>query len=196
MRKTFFALVLLAVAFNFAFFAMGSAPAFAQSAISAETSAAGAESEDYRLGPSDRLTISVFGEDEFSREYVVTPSGSISLPLIGEVKAQGLTSEQLRNQIQSRLGAGFINNPSVTLVITGFRNFYIFGEVNKPGEYAYKSGLTIIQAVAQAEGFTYRAARRYVFLRRDGDAAEAKVALTPTLKVRPGDTIRLGERYF
>ncbi len=196
MRKTFFALMLLALALNFSFFAVGSAPASAQAAMTAEASAAPSDSEEYRLGPSDRLMISVFGEDEFSREYVVTPSGSISLPLIGEVKAQGLTSEQLRGEIQSRLGAGFINNPSVTLVITGFRNFYIFGEVNKPGEYAYKSGLTIIQAVAQAEGFTYRAARRYVYLRRDGETAELKVALTPTLKVRPGDTIRLGERYF
>lgn len=196
MRKTFFALMLLALALNFSFFAVGPVPASAQTAMAVESTAAASDSEEYRLGPSDRLMISVFGEDEFSREYVVTPSGSISLPLIGEVKAQGLTSEQLRSEIQSRLGAGFINNPSVTLVITGFRNFYIFGEVNKPGEYAYKSGLTIIQAVAQAEGFTYRAARRYVYLRRDGETAELKVALTPTLKVRPGDTIRLGERYF
>lgn len=151
---------------------------------------------DYRLGPTDRLSITVYGEDEFSREYVVSPLGSISLPLIGEVKAIGLTSDELRRDIEQRLGSGFINKPSVTLVVTGFRDYFILGEINKPGEYPYSAGLTVIQAVAAAEGFTYRAARRYVFLRHAGEETETRVLLKPNMKVRPGDTLRLGERYF
>ena len=151
---------------------------------------------DYRLGTNDRIAISVYGEDDLSREYVVSPSGTISLALIGDVVAKGRTSEELRAEIVSRLGSGFINNPTITLVVTGFRNFYIFGEVNKPGEFQYESGLTLTQAVAAASGFTYRAAKRYVFIRHEGDAKEARVPLAPDMQVLPGDTIRVGERYF
>ncbi|MBN9142938.1 MAG: polysaccharide export protein [Novosphingobium sp.] len=152
--------------------------------------------QDYHLGPNDRISLSVYGEDEISREYVISPTGMISVPLIGEVEAKGLTVEQLRGEIQRRLAAGFVNNPTISLMITGYRNFYILGEVGRPGEYAYTVGLTVTQAVAEAAGFTYRAAKRYVYIRHEGETEEKKVQLSPDMKVLPGDTIRFGERYF
>ncbi|MDR6706023.1 MULTISPECIES: polysaccharide biosynthesis/export family protein [unclassified Novosphingobium] len=167
------------------------APAHAETSLPQSASL-----QDYHLGPNDRISLSVYGEDEISREYVISPTGMISVPLIGEVEAKGLTVEQLRGEIQRRLAAGFVNNPTISLMITGYRNFYILGEVGRPGEYAYTVGLTVTQAVAEAAGFTYRAAKRYVYIRHEGETEEKKVQLSPDMKVLPGDTIRFGERYF
>lgn len=167
------------------------APAHAETSLPQSASL-----QDYHLGPNDRISLSVYGEDEISREYVISPTGVISVPLIGEVEAKGLTVEQLRGEIQRRLAAGFVNNPTISLMITGYRNFYILGEVGRPGEYAYTVGLTVTQAVAEAAGFTYRAAKRYVYIRHEGETEEKKVQLSPDMKVLPGDTIRFGERYF
>jgi polysaccharide export outer membrane protein len=152
--------------------------------------------QSYRLGPNDRVTISVYGEDDLSREYIVSPGGTVSLPLIGDVVAQGRTADDLRDEIQHRLADGYLNNPTVTVMISGFRNFYILGEVNKPGEYPYESGLTVMQAVAEAAGYTYRAAKRYAFIKHEGETKETRIQISPDMLVRPGDTIRLGERYF
>jgi len=160
------------------------------------TAGAMAPSQAYRLGPNDRVTINVYGEDDLSREYIVSPAGTVSLPLIGDVVAQGRSADELRDEIQRRLADGFINNPAVTVMISGFRNFYILGEVNKPGEYPYESGLTVMQAVAEASGYTYRAAKRYAFVKHEGETKETRVLISPDMLVRPGDTIRLGERYF
>ncbi len=171
----------------------GPAPA---SANSSGTPDASAVVQSYRLGPNDRVTISVYGEDDLSREYIVSPGGTVSLPLIGDVVAQGRTADDLRDEIQHRLADGYLNNPTVTVMISGFRNFYILGEVNKPGEYPYESGLTVMQAVAEAAGYTYRAAKRYAFIKHEGETKETRIQISPDMLVRPGDTIRLGERYF
>jgi polysaccharide export outer membrane protein len=168
----------------------------AQAKDPAAPPAQSATPQDYRLGPNDKVTIGVYGEDELSREYTVGPTGTISLPLIGEVGAKGLTVDALRGELQRRLGAGFINNPTISVTITGFRNFYILGEVNRPGEYAYESGLTLTEAVSEAAGFTYRAKRSYAFIRHEGETTETRVRVTPDFRVLPGDTIRVGERYF
>lgn len=170
-------------------------PALAQDAGSVAP-AASAIDRTYKLGVNDRLAISVYGEDDLSREYIVSPAGTISMGLIGEVPAKGRTPEDLRADIEKRLANGFLNKPAITLSVTGFRNFYILGEVNRPGQFPYESGLTLTQAVAAASGYTYRAAKRYVFIRHEGESTEKRVPLTPDLPVLPGDTIRLGERYF
>jgi len=77
-----------------------------------------------------------------------------------------------------------------------FRPFYILGEVTKPGTYPYTAGLTVLNAVATAGGFTYRANKVVVFIKRNGATSEVKTELTPSVLVAPGDTIRIGERFF
>jgi polysaccharide export outer membrane protein len=72
----------------------------------------------------------------------------------------------------------------------------VLGEVNKPGEYPYTQGLTIRGAVAKADGFTYRANEKRVFLKRAGEAGEQEYPMAADFAVLPGDTIRFGERYF
>ncbi len=77
-----------------------------------------------------------------------------------------------------------------------YRPFYILGEVNKPGEYPYTNGLTVLNAVATANGFTYRANKEKVFIKRADGGEEETFPLVPATQVAPGDTIRIGERFF
>ena len=151
---------------------------------------------EYRLGPADRLRVNVFGEEALTGEFLVGGNGRVSLPLIGEVQAQGLTITQFQEEVARVLRDGYINEPRVSAEVLNFRPFYILGEVNQPGEYPYTTNLTVMNAAATAGGFTYRADTRRVFIKRaDGDVERA-YPLTTTTRVAPGDTIRIGERFF
>jgi len=98
--------------------------------------------------------------------------------------------------IETQLREGYLLEPKVSVQVASFRPVYILGEVNKPGEYPYTQGLTIRGAVAKADGFTYRANEKRVFLKRTGEPGERAYPLTADFAVLPGDTIRFGERYF
>jgi protein involved in polysaccharide export with SLBB domain len=163
---------------------------------SATTSPVPPAEANYVLGVDDHVTILVFGEDALSKEYVVGPDGKISVPLIGDIPATGRTLAQVQSDVQAKLADGYIKNPQVAASISTFRPFYILGEVTRPGEYPYRDGLTVTAAVATAQGFTYRAQKRFVFIKHKGDPAEKREFLDPGLEVEPGDTIRVGERYF
>ena len=151
---------------------------------------------DYPLGVADKVRIIVFDEPSLSGEFTVNANGALSLPLIGDVRAVGQTATQVAGVIQRRLMDGYVLQPRVSIDILTFRPFYILGEVNKPGEYPYSSGLTIDGAVATAQGYTYRADKRKVYIKHSGEARSVKARIAPDLKVRPGDTIRVGERYL
>jgi protein involved in polysaccharide export with SLBB domain len=151
---------------------------------------------EYRLGVADKVRVNVFGEEALTGEFLVGGGGKVSLPLIGEVQAAGLTISQFQQEISNELRKGYIKEPRVSAEVLTYRPFYILGEVNKPGEYPYTNNLTVLNAVATAEGFTYRANKRSVFIKRAEDQVEQSYPLTPLTKVAPGDTIRIGERYF
>lgn len=151
----------------------------------------------YRLGPGDKLRVTVFTEARLNGEYIVATDGNISLPLVGEIPARGETIAGVREALRQRLANGILNDPKVAIEPVAYRPYYILGEVNKPGEYIYSAGIKLEQAVAAAGGFTYRANRGTVFLRRGDDAAERRIKLRKQqVRVMPGDTIRIGERYF
>ena len=152
--------------------------------------------EEYRLGAGDKVRIITFGEEALTGEFLVGAAGTASLPLIGDVKAQGLTLAQFQQAVETALRAGYLKNPRVSVEVLNYRPFYILGEVNKPGEYPYTSGLTVLNAVATANGFTYRANTRKVFIKRADSAVEQSFPLTSTTLVAPGDTIRISERWF
>jgi protein involved in polysaccharide export with SLBB domain len=152
---------------------------------------------EYRLGSGDKLRIIVFGEDSLSGEFLVPGGdGAISFPLIGDVKAAGLTVTELKSALEAKLRDGFLKDPRVSIEVLNFRPYYILGEVTKPGEYPYIVGLTVLNAVATASGFTYRADTRKVYIRRANSSKEESLKLTTTTPVEPGDTIRIGERFF
>ncbi len=119
---------------------------------------------EYRLGPQDKVRIKVYewrpARDEiyewtaFKAEYTVNPSGFLSLPLLGDVPASGLSSTQLAQDLGGRLKdrMGFLDPPDVTVEVVDFRPFYVIGTVEKPGEYPYRPGLTVLGAYAIAGG--------------------------------------------
>jgi polysaccharide export outer membrane protein len=152
--------------------------------------------EEYRLGAGDRVRVIVFNEAALTGEFQVSGAGRISLPLIGDQEVEGLTVAQLQKLIEDRLRDGFLNEPRVAAEVLTYRPFYVLGEVRTPGTYPYTSGLTVLNAVATAGGFTYRADTKRVFIRRQGEAREEAYRLTTTTAVAPGDTIRIAERLF
>ena len=112
-------------------------------------------SKDFLLGPEDVLEITVWRNQDLSREVVVRPDGKISLPLIGDVQASGLTSAQVAAKIAAKL-TEFKENPNVSVSLKEVNSYYIYvlGEVKKPGKFPLKSYATVLQGVSLAEGFT------------------------------------------
>ncbi len=154
------------------------------------------ELKEYRLGPADKVRVIVFGEPDLSGEFAVNARGQVSLPLLGEVDAAGLSVDELRNQIAGGLSEGYVVGARVAAEVIEFRPYYILGEVDTPGEYPYSSGMSVIKAVAAAGGFTYRANKSAVFIKRANSEEEVKYKLSPQLVVLPGDVVRIGERFF
>jgi len=177
--------------------AMAQSPSAASAASATDaTATATATLGDYRLGPADKVRLIVFGEDALSGEFVVSGNGKVSLPLIGEVQAAGLTTRAFQDEVQNALRAGYLKDPRVSAEVLNFRPYYIMGEVSSPGKYPYTDDLTVVNAVATAGGFTYRANKGKVYIKRIGEERERSYPLTGTTKVRPGDTIRIPERLF
>jgi protein involved in polysaccharide export with SLBB domain len=148
------------------------------------------------LQGGDKIRVTVYGEDKLSGEYEIDPGGFVSLPLAGTVKAAGLTKAQLEQDLSKKFRGEYLRNPKVTVDIATFRPFYVLGEVQKPGEYPYKSGLNVLSAIAVAGGQTYRASKNSVMIQRAGEPSLKEFPLDGSIPVYPGDLIRLPERYF
>ncbi|MCA8899826.1 MAG: polysaccharide export protein [Hyphomonas sp.] len=193
----FFRTLMFAVAGALSLFlaACQSAPVTAQASGGVDLAQQQAPSA-YTLGNGDRLRITVYGQQDLSGTFEVDGTGAISMPLIGQVAAEGLTTPELENRIVTLLDGDYILNPRVSVEVTNYRPFYILGEVNRPGEYPYSSGISVLNAVAAAGGFTYRANKRIVYIKSVDSTAEQAFELTTTTVVKPGDTLRIGERIF
>ncbi|HKM62602.1 MAG TPA: MFS transporter [Acidisphaera sp.] len=156
----------------------------------------------YRLGPGDKVRIITFGEEQLTGEFRVNDSGMIALPLVGGVKAAGLTSSELEAAVGDALvKAGLLRKPSVTVEIIEYRHIYVLGEVNKPGEYAYHPGMTVLSAVAVAaspiarspatRGSYARPAARRPRGRRCGTASSSRATSSPSMSAG-SDGVRAG----
>ena len=152
--------------------------------------------ESYRLGAGDKMKITVYGEQDLSGEFLVSSNGRVQFPLVGEIQAAELTAQEFAKTLTAELGAKYLRDPKVSIEIETYRPFYIIGEVNKPGEYAYESGLSLHGAVALAGGYTYRANDSNVYIRRVGSDAETSMRVTGQIKIYPGDVVRIPERFF
>jgi polysaccharide export outer membrane protein len=150
----------------------------------------------YRLGTGDEIKITVFGEKDLSGPFVVDGLGAITMSLIGQVEVKGLTLADTQKVIETKLADGWLREPKVTAELSKGRPYYILGEVNKAGEYPFTSGLTVMNAIAAAGDFTYRANKRKIMIKSFDSPVEREVELTPTTMVQPGDTIRIRERFF
>jgi polysaccharide export outer membrane protein len=150
----------------------------------------------YLLASGDRLRIIVFGQDNLSNSFSVDGSGNISMPLIGLVKANGLTTADLARVVEERLRNGFLREPRVSIEVEAYRPFFVLGEVTTAGQYPFITGMTVQNAVAVAGGFTPRGWQNGVDITRIVNGRPVTFAAPLTFPVRPGDTIAVRERFF
>jgi polysaccharide biosynthesis/export protein len=160
-----------------------------------------ADRDHYVIGPEDVLYIHVWKEDALSRTIPVRMDGNISLPLIHEIKAAGLTPLQLEAAITERL-KGFYENPTVSVTVMETNSFkvYVSGEVRTPGVYRLRSETTILQIIPMAGGFTDWAKQRKILVIRKENGKETRITVdykkamkgddpSSNVVLKPGDTI-------
>jgi polysaccharide export outer membrane protein len=151
---------------------------------------------EYQVGAGDRLKVTVYNADRLTGEYQVSGDGRIALPILGRVFISGLTLKEISALLTASLANGYLVDPKVTVDMASYRSVYILGEVQKPGQYDFQEGMTIYQLVAQAGGFTYRANRKTVKVRHEGDSDEVKYAIVSASSIKPGDTVVILQRFF
>ncbi len=150
----------------------------------------------YRLDAGDRLRIVVYGQEGLTNTYAIDAGGSITMPLIGAVRARGLTPAGLAAEITGKLRNGYIREPSVAVEIEAYRPFFILGEVAAPGQYPYVPNMSIESAVAIAGGFSPRARRDRVTLTHTDAGGSVRAVVPLGTPISPGDTVLVGERWF
>jgi polysaccharide export outer membrane protein len=155
-----------------------------------------AADQPYAVGSGDRLRVIVFGQDSLSNSYSVDASGQISMPLIGLVPVNGLTTADIQHAVEARLRNGFLREPRVSCEVEAYRPFFILGEVTTAGQYPYVNGMTVQTAVAIAGGFTPRASQSSATLTRVMQGRQIAGEVDMGQPIRPGDTIQIRERFF
>lgn len=196
----------LALALGLALAACGGSPTYGTLPGASTPSADGAAADGevtqtrlaapaYTLDSGDRIRIVVFRHEDLSGEFEIDGTGMFSMPLIGDVDAGGLSTRQLEERIAERLRDGYLVDPQISIEVLNYRPFFILGEVNQPGQYPYASGMSVINAVALAGGFTFRAKENEISVQRGGSGAP-QIVVTPDTPILPGDIIRVPERFF
>lgn len=150
----------------------------------------------YQLGSGDQIRVTVYGEEDLSGEFELDGTGIISMPLIGAVRIGNRDIDGAEALIAEKLADGYLINPRVSIEVMNYRPFYILGEVKKPGSYPFVNGMTTLNAIALASGFTYRAAKKKITITRKVNGVETDVEATDTTLILPGDIITVPERFF
>jgi polysaccharide export outer membrane protein len=159
-------------------------PAPAPPAAAPTATPAPAVALEYRVGPGDVLDVVVFGNDDLSRSTTVQTSGTISLPLLGDVSVAGLTLPEIKTKLTSLLGRDFLVNPQVDVKVKEYQSQFVtmIGELNSPGKKALRGRTRLIDALVEAGGFTPRASGEIVITRAEGTFAGG----LKTLRMRLG----------
>ena len=151
---------------------------------------------EYKVGSGDTIRIAVFGEDDLSIESQLSDAGSLSYPFLGELKLIGLTVGQVEEMITKGLLGDYLIDPRVSVTITEYRQFYVNGEVGKPGGFPFQPGLTVRKAISLAEGFTERASKKNIFIISEGDSESDTRRVQLNSVVKPGDIITVEQSFF
>jgi protein involved in polysaccharide export with SLBB domain len=147
----------------------------------------------YRLGAGDQLRVTVFRQPDLSGPLQVDGQGYLAMPLVGRIPAAGLTTQALQEAIEARLReGGYLVDPDVRVEVRTYRPIYILGQVARPGRYEYRDGMTVINAVALAGGYTMRAKTSEVTIRRAGCTFVAH----PDTTIVPDAVITVPERFI
>jgi protein involved in polysaccharide export with SLBB domain len=164
--------------------------------VSATTFTEASEKTNYRLAAGDTVRVTIYGHEDLSGEFEVDGAGRISLPLIREVDAEGRSLQELEEIITAKLSPDYLKEPKVSAEVLNYRPFYIIGEVSEPGSYPYVNGMTVINAVAVAGGFTYRARKSRIHIVREAGDGTVELKASNETAVMPGDVIEIPERLF
>jgi protein involved in polysaccharide export with SLBB domain len=149
------------------------------------------------LQSGDALKVTIYGEDALTGSYTINPAGDLVMPLVGTIRAAGLTRWDLEREITRRYASGkYLQDPKVTVDVVSFLPIYVLGETLRPGAYPYSSGLNVLTAITLAGGFTYRASKTSVLIEHAGQVVWQEYPLSASVTVAPGDLIRIPERYF
>jgi polysaccharide export outer membrane protein len=173
-----------------------SGAAVAQQVTGEMTPPPGTSDLPYELDYGDRIKINVFNQPELSGEYTLDGDGRFSMPLIGTVEAAGLTPAELEQLLVERYKPDYLVNPRIFIQVLNYRPYYLIGEVRGTGAFPYRAGMTYMQAIAIAGGFTYRAKQDHVWVIRADDPEQNEIKLSVEERVEPGDIIRVAERLF
>ena len=147
----------------------------------------------YKLGAGDEVRVTVYGMDQLTNTYAVSDTGTISLPLLTPIPVQGRTVDEAATAIADNLRTKeLVNAPSVSAQVIKYRPFFILGEVQRPGQYPYAPGMTVLTAVSVAGGYTFRAEKKSASITR----GTAKGRADPSTAIQPGDTIQINESWF
>ena len=156
-----------------------------------------ASASEYRLQPGDELLVTIQDVAQADRSYIIDSSGTISLPLLQEVKVAGLSVREVENRIAEGFRAReLLKNPIISVQPGALRPFYVIGEVNSPGEINYRQGMTVLSAISAAGGYTYRAQEGQVEVVRTVNGQEVRSKASEDTLIQPGDRIRVYERWF
>lgn len=150
----------------------------------------------YRLGTNDKIRVTVFGEPDLSGDFMISGTGALALPLVGAVNVGGMTIQEVEQALATRLKQGILNNPKISVEVLNYRPFYILGEINNPGSYQYVDGMRVLNAIAVGGGFTYRADKGDIKIRREENGKTVEVKVKQETLVMPGDVVEVGERFF
>jgi polysaccharide biosynthesis/export protein len=164
--------------------------------VAAEPMMVAAPSNSYTLDSGDKLRVVVFGQEGLSSSYSVDTAGNITMPLIGAVRARGMTAAGLQASVVAKLRNGYVREPHVAVEVEAYRPFFILGEVTLPGQYPYVPNMTVETAVAIAGGYTPRAFKYKIEISRQVNGLTEKRVVSPEHPVRPGETIHIAERWF
>lgn len=155
-----------------------------------------AQGAAYRLGSGDKLRVTVFNEKDLSGDFDVSDQGLVAMPLIGQVRVGGLTISEAQQLITEKYGKDYLVSPRVNVEVLNYRPFFILGEVKNPGSYPYVSGMTVLNAVALAGGYTPRGNRSNITVKHGANPQGSEESIQEDAVVLPGDVIRVHERFF
>ena len=150
----------------------------------------------YKLGPGDKINITVFGEEDLSFDVIIGDSSTISFPFLGEIVVSTFTPKALSQHIADRLRGDYLVNPEVNVALVEYRPFFVNGYVTKPGGYQFRPGMTVRKAISLAGGFEDRANRDKLFVVRNETTSEEPVPITLDGYIYPGDVVTVGRSFF
>jgi polysaccharide export outer membrane protein len=151
---------------------------------------------DYVLAPGDSIQVRVYGEDDLSMELPVPGSGRVEYAFVGEFDLAGKSVRTVQQEIYARLLGDYLIEPRVSVSVSDYRDFYVYGEVASPGGFPWEPGLTVRKVITLAGGLRERASGSKWYLVPEGGSEADRIKVDEDYPVQPGDTLTIEQSFF